>query len=200
MVGRDTVKPSGPVFDREWRKRCCAVPCSTRDIDEFLRLHYLGKRPGVVTLAMMMLEDVWAVGGIVYALPPPETAKRYGGPTWEMARLWIDDRIPPNGETWLIAQSVKYIRANHPGVVALVTYADPSAGHLGTIYRAANWTEDGRTDEGRATPRFDLQNINTGQRYGRRAHGPAGVETRRLPRVSKARFVYRLAAEPLRAV
>ena len=186
------MKPSGPVFDREWRARCCVVPCSTRDVSEFIRTHYLGKRPGVVTLAMMMLDGPWAVGTIVYAMPPSETSIRYGGPTWEMARLWIADFVPPNGESWLIAQSVKYIRSNHPAVVALVTYADPSAGHLGTIYKAANWTEDGRTDEGRNTPRFDLQDVATGKRYGRQSHVPANTKTRRLPRVSKRRFVYRL--------
>jgi hypothetical protein len=186
------VKPSGPVFDRAWRDQCSVVPCSVRDVAEFVRLHYLGKRPGVVTLAMMMLRDVFAVGMIVYALPPPETSVRYGGLTWEMARLWITDDVPPNGESWLIAQSIKHIRREHPDVRALVTYADPSAGHRGTIYRAANWTPDGRTDEERKTPRFDLQDAATGKRYSRRSHVPEGATTRRLARVSKQRFIYRL--------
>ena len=187
------MKPSGPVFDQAWRERCAVIPCSTRDVSEFMRLHYLGTRPGVVTLAMMMLKDVWAVGMIVYAMPPPETSIRYGGPTWEMARLWVADEVPQNGESWLIAQSVKYIRCNHPTVVALVTYADPSVGHVGTIYRAANWRDDGHTDDGRTTPRFDLQDAHTGKRYSRRSHVPKGADTVRLPRVSKRRFVYKLS-------
>jgi len=186
------MKPSGAVFDSAWRARCSVVPCSVRDVDEFVRAHYLGKRPGVVVLALMMLQDWFAVGMIVYALPPRETAKRYGGVTWEMARLWIGDEVPRNGESWLIGQSVKHIRRNYPDVVALVTYADPSAGHQGVIYKAANWREDGRTDEGRKTPRFDLQDATTGKRYGRRSHVPDGVATVRLPRVSKSRFIYRL--------
>lgn len=192
------MKPTGPVFNAEWRNRCRVVPCSVSDVDEFVRTHYLRKRPGVCVLALMMVQDWFAVGMIVYALPPRETAKRYGGVTWEMARLWIDDAIPTNGESWLIGQSVKYIRANHPEVVALVTYADPSAGHSGAIYRAANWVADGRTDEGRTTPRFDLQDAVTGKRYGRRSHVPKGAATVRLPRVSKARFVYRM--KPLEAI
>lgn len=115
------MKPSGPVFDKAWRERCSVVPCSVRDVDEFVSTHYLGKRPGVVVLALMMLQDWFAVGMILYALPPRETAKRYGGVTWEMARLWIGDEIPKNGESWLIAKSVKYIRRERPEVVALVT-------------------------------------------------------------------------------
>ncbi|MFN0314743.1 MAG: hypothetical protein ACKVQA_06885 [Burkholderiales bacterium] len=168
------------------------MPCSVRDVDEFVSTHYLGKRPGVVVLALMMLQDWFAVGMILYALPPRETAKRYGGVTWEMARLWIGDEIPKNGESWLIAKSVKYIRRERPEVVALVTYADPSVGHSGAVYKAANWVEDGRTDEGRTTPRFDLQDAKTGKRYGRRSHVPEGADVVRVPRVSKSRFIYRL--------
>lgn len=186
------MKPEGQVFDAEWRARCRVVPCSVRDVDEFLRRHYLKKRPGVVVLAMMMLEDCFAVGTIVYALPPPETALRYKGLTWEMARLFIADAIPANGESWLISQSVKYIKKNRKDVKFLVTYADPSQGHSGTIYRASNWTPDGRTDEGRTTPRFDLRDRVTGHVYHRRSHVPDGAETERQYRVSKNRFIYRL--------
>ena len=183
------------MFDRVWRERCRVVPCSVASVSEALRVHYIGKRPGVVTLAMMMLEDAFMVGAIVYALPPRETATRFGGVTWEMARLWIDDRVPTNGESWLIAQSVKHIKANYPDVRCLVTYADPSAGHTGTVYRAANWRQDGRTDDGRKSPRFDLTDAVTGKKYGRSSHVPAGTETVRCPRVSKARFVYHLRHE-----
>ncbi len=186
------MKPQGAVFDREWRERCQVVPCSIRDVNEFVRVHYLGKRPGVVVLAMMMLKDVFAVGMIVYALPPRETAIRYKGLTWEMARLWIADEVPPNGESWLIGQSVKYIKRNHKDVKTLVTYADPTAGHAGTIYRASNWTPDGRTGDGRTTPRFDLKDAVTGKRYSRRSHVPEGATTIREDRSSKHRFIYRL--------
>ena len=77
---------------------------------------------------------------------------RDGGETWELARLWLEDSVPQNAETWLIAKAVKYIRQNLPAVKVLVSYADPSAGHRGTIYKAANWIADGRTDQERKTP------------------------------------------------
>ncbi len=187
------MKPSTPVFDSEWRSRCVVVPCSIRDVNEFVRRHYLGKRPGVTVLAMMMMEDAFACGMITYSLPPSQTSVRYGGVTWEMSRLFIEDRIPANGETWLIAQSVRYIRKNCPTVRMLVTYADPSVGHQGVIYRAANWTYDGHTDADRKTPKFDLVD-SAGKKFGRASHVPVGTLTTRLPRVSKARFIYRLSA------
>jgi len=68
-----------------------------------------------------MWRGPFIVGVIVFALPPRETMQRYG----------VD---------------IKFIRSNHPQVDALVSYADPSAGHSGTIYRAANWESDGHTD------------------------------------------------------
>jgi hypothetical protein len=75
-------------------------------------------------------------------------------------------------------------------VKALVSYADPSHGHSGTIYRAANWQQDGRTDQERKTPRFDY---GVGEKiYSRRSHVPEGVAVLRIPRVSKFRYVYRL--------
>lgn len=189
------MKPKGPCFDASWRARCVAVPCSVRDVDDMLRAHYLRKRPAVVVLAMMMFCDAFAVGCITYSLPPRETSKRLGGRVvWEMSRLWIAPDVPTNAESWLIAKSVAHIKASRPDVAMLVTYADPSAGHTGTIYRAANWLLDGRTDEGRKSPRFDLCDAVSGRVYGRAKHVPLGASVVRRPRVSKFRFTYALTA------
>ena len=183
------MKPDGPVFDTAWRARCRVVPYDRELIEGMIRTHYLHKWPGVVVLRLVMFCDNDPVGCIVYALPPRETAKRYGGVTWELARLWVADRIPRNVETWLIAQSVGYIKTYFPDVRSLVSYADPSAGHAGTIYKAANWRDDGRTDQERKTPRFDYVHPVTGKRYSRRSHVPPDVAPVRVPRVSKHRFV-----------
>lgn len=164
-----------------------------------IRRHYLGKWPGVVTLCLLMEHAGVPVGVVVYALPPRETSVRYGGATWELARLWISDEVPANAETWAIAASVRYIQRTHPEVRMLVSYADPSAGHVGTIYAAANWRSDGRTDQERKTPRFDYADAATGKRYSRRCHVPDGVTIRRVPRVSKHRFVLAMPVARQRA-
>lgn len=159
-----------------------------------IRRHYIGRWPGVCVLILALKRGSVAIGVIVFALPPRETMKRYGGMTWELARLWLDDSVPKNAETYLIGRAVRYIRQHHRDVKALVSYADPSVGHAGTIYKAANWTPDGRTDQERKTPRFDYADSATGKRYSRRGHVPEGVVITRIPRVSKHRFVYRLEA------
>ena len=180
-------------FDHSWAARCAVAPITKAAADWMIRSHYLGRWPGVVVLRLGLYLDGRAVGCIVYALPPRETSKRYNATTWELARLWIRDEMPRNSETWLIARSVEFIRKHHPFVGCLVSYADPSVGHAGTIYKAANWQSDGRTDQERKTPRFDYQDAVTGKRYSRRGHVPASAVIARVPRVSKWRYVLRIA-------
>jgi hypothetical protein len=138
-----------------------------------------------------MWRGPFLVGVIVFALPPRETMKRYSvSLAWELARLYIMDSEPFNSETWFMARAIKFVRSNFPQVKALISYADPSAGHTGVIYRAANWKADGRTDQERKTPRFDYS--VAGKKYSRRSHVPIGAEITRTPRISKFRYVYRL--------
>jgi len=188
------MKPTGPTFDKSWRETCILKVMTRSQVNFMIQRHYLKKWPGVTVLIFGFERFGELLGVVVYALPPRETSKRYNAETWELARLWIDDAVPKNAETWLIAQSVKYIRSFYPKVKCLVSYADPSVGHAGTIYKAANWITDGRTDQERKTPRFDYADANTGKRYSRRGHVPEGVTIKRIPRVSKHRFIYRMEA------
>lgn len=186
------MKPEGILFDSEWRKSCNIEKVSITEIDVFIKSHYLGKRPAICLLCLAMIRGGIKIGGITYSAPPREADKRYGGVTWELSRLFLLDEVPKNAETWLIAQSIKYIKKNYPNVFMLLSYADPSAGHSGTIYKAANWKSDGKTDEGRKSPRCDYFDANTGKKYGRKGNIPEGVTIERRPRISKHRFIYPL--------
>lgn len=73
-----------------------------------------------------------------------------------LARLWLHDNLPRNSETVVIAKALKQVQARwlevHPPVdygqpyqiVKIISYADLTR-HTGTIYRAANFREYGRT-------------------------------------------------------
>ena len=179
------------VFDGRWRSRCAVRHAELAEIRWMIQEHYLRRRPGVVVCRLVMTLDERPVGMVIFGLPPRETNKRYGAPTWELARLWIEDEIPANAESWLIAKAVKHCRAEHRSDVSvLVSYADPSVGHSGIIYQAANWIRDGRTDEGRKSPRCDY--VWMEKKYSRKAHLPEGAVPVRIPRVSKWRYIYRL--------
>lgn len=179
-------------FDSSWRAVSVIKRCSVAEAAPFLARHYLGKRPAIVMLCLEMVVAEATVGVIVYAQPPREASKRYGGVTWELARLFLDDSVPRNGESWLIAQSIRYIRKMHPEIKVLLSYADPSAGHCGYVYRASNWTSDGKTDQERKSPRCDYVDTRTGKKYGRRGNMPEDAIVGRIPRVSKYRYFYRL--------
>jgi hypothetical protein len=179
-------------FNSHWRLRCSIRPCSITEIDLFIQAHYLRKRPAIVTLGLQAMDEENPIGCCVFALPPRETHKRYGGTTWELARLYLLDDIPRNAETWLIGQSIKWVRKYHPAVKTLVSYADPSAGHTGLIYKASNWIPDGQTDDERKTPRSDYYDERTGKKYGRRSHMPVDAIITRKPRQPKLRFYYPL--------
>ncbi len=185
------MKHAGANFDAAWRARCVVAETSAAYLKACVQTHYLGKYPTITTCCLALWEGPFVVGMVMFATPPHETCKRYGGETWELARLWVADAVPRNGETWLIGQAIRHVRQAHPDVRYLVSYADPSVGHTGGIYRASNWTFDGMTDEGRKTPRCDYADA-TGHKYSRKAHVPEGLEVRRVPRVSKYRFVYEL--------
>ena len=167
-------------------------PAVRRDVDGLIQKHYLHRWPGVTVCILGLLkEDESAyIGVIVFALPPRETAKRYGvNVAWELARLFIEDGTPKNTETWFMARAIAYVKRSRPDVELLISYADPSAGHAGTIYRAGNWISDGHTDQERKTPRFDYA---VGDKlYSRRGHVPEGAAITRVPRISKHRFMAR---------
>ena len=63
----------------------------------------------------------------------------------ELTRLWIDDDVPKNGESFLIGRSLK-----NCGKEIVVSFADTEQNHLGIVYQATNWIYTGlsakRTD------------------------------------------------------
>ena len=148
--------------------------------------HYLHKMPAIATCSLLLTDGTWNTGALVWAMPPRETSRRYGHETWELARLWLSDVLPRNSETWFISRAVRHVKAKHPEICHLVSYADPSRGHRGTIYLAANWIEEDRTDSERKTPRFDYFFGTRKISRGKRAAGLSGIVRR--SRVSKYRF------------
>lgn len=73
-----------------------------------------------------------------------------------LARLWLHDNLPYNSETCVIAKALKLIQRRwlevHPPrfinepyhILKIISYADTRY-HNGTIYKAANFRESGRT-------------------------------------------------------
>ncbi len=46
-------------------------------------------------------------------------------------------------ESWFVGQTFEWLRTNVSRIKALISYSDPNAGHLGTVYQATNWIYQG---------------------------------------------------------
>ena len=62
---------------------------------------------------------------------------------YELTRLYVYDGYGSNIESWFISQSFKWLKKHQPHIKALISYASPMAGHVGTIYQATNWLYQG---------------------------------------------------------
>lgn len=87
--------------------------------------------------------------GVAWWIPPTKAAANAAFPSdWRavlcLSRLAIDPDVPQNAASFLIARSIKLIRADKRWRF-LLTYADTWQGHTGAIYRATNWTPLGLT-------------------------------------------------------
>lgn len=57
----------------------------------------------------------------------------------EFDRMWLSDDMPKFSETITLSLFHHYMRAAHPEVKVLISYADTTVGNKGTIYKAANY-------------------------------------------------------------
>ena len=84
------------------------------------------------------------VGIVIYGNPPGNrVAASICGEderknVYELTRLWVDDSVPKNGESYLIGNSLKLIDRE-----IVISYADIGYNHLGVVYQATNFLYTG---------------------------------------------------------
>lgn len=109
--------------------------------------HYIGK-PGSTSVRLGFYLDCDLAGVITYGTVPRNNAAAICGPdvasgVLELTRLALYDWAPTNSESWVIGQSFAWLRGYRRDVRVLISYADASVGHVGTIYQATNWIYTG---------------------------------------------------------
>ncbi len=174
-----------------------------KDVQAFIKQnHYSRTHPGGVTHAFAAYRDDTLVGAMLFGymagnpkgmcfLHELDSPKFYR----ELMRLVLVDDTPKNTETRFIGWALRELRKD-PELVGLVSFADPDAGHAGTIYAASNWIYTGLQKQDRphlivngtvVHPRMCLDNWGTSSVAKLQALGLT-VETK--PRLPKHRFVY----------
>jgi len=117
--------------------------------------HYMHRKPPI-SFCFGLIDDFGNTKGCVTFGTPASHHMLIGAckdapqSVIELNRLWVHDDMPRNTESWFVSRALALLP---PRIV--LSYADTAAGHMGYIYRAANFHYAGWTDMERKTPRFD---------------------------------------------
>lgn len=110
------------------------------------RNHYLHSLPGGTMLCFGIFLGERLLGAVTLGAGPYQAYHLVGGAEREdclvLTRLWLSDELPWNAESRVIGIITRLIR-HHTDVKFLISYADPAAGHVGTIYQSAGWLYTG---------------------------------------------------------
>lgn len=120
----------------------CAAPLKT--VRALIAEHHYARGSSNTAVYAHVLVHV-PTGNLVGAaqwLPPTRVAAESVSDDWQrvlgLSRLVVLPGVPTNAASFLLARSTKAIRHDNR-YHTLLTYADESQGHTGTIYRAAGW-------------------------------------------------------------
>jgi hypothetical protein len=125
------------------------------DFEWLLLGHHYARRVPSISFAFGLWMDGEMVGVVTFGAPASRhlqvgACPANPGAVIELNRLCVLDHVPRNAASWLIARALKMLP---PYIV--VSYADTVQGHMGFVYRAANFYYAGWTDMERKTPRYD---------------------------------------------
>ncbi|MFC2066830.1 DNA methyltransferase [Chloroflexota bacterium] len=164
-----------------------------------VRHHYLHSFPGGTKLAFGTFAEGKLLGAITFGSGPQNAYQLVASATPEdcltLSRLWLSDELLPNSESRVIGICLRALK-KHTSVKFLISYADPSQGHLGTIYQATGWTYIGLSE---AMPMFDLgdkrlcHSRSLSHAYGSHSvkhFESCGVKIKVVPQPRKHRYIY----------
>ena len=113
------------------------------------KFHYLGATPFLSSIDFGAYFNNYLVGAISYGCPNAPNLKGYFDKDnqygwFEIKRLALSDICPRNSESRFIGWSIKELKKYY-NVKGVITYADTSQGHKGTIYKASGFKSLGLT-------------------------------------------------------
>lgn len=115
----------------------------------FRKFHYFGEKDFLCSYSYGAIYNGEVWGAISYGIPNARNIKGlYTEDTQqgvlEITRLAFNDDSPRNSCSWFIAKTIKDLQTRYP-LRLIITYADTAQNHVGTIYKAANFTYHGLT-------------------------------------------------------
>ena len=125
------------------------APCDAKAARHaVMHWHYSKKMPIGRLLKYGIWEDGQFIGAMLFGRGASSSYGHAFGlehnEVCELVRVAMTNHTTP--VTRCIAIAVKQIKKTQPGLRLILSYADPDAGHTGTIYRAGAWVYLGLTD------------------------------------------------------
>lgn len=118
--------------------------------------HYLRSIAGGTRLCLGAFLSGRPVGALSFGAGPFMAHRLVDGARPDdvvaLTRFWVSDVLPRNAESRVLGIAMRTLR-KHTSLVAVISYADPAAGHIGIIYQATGWLYTGLSD---AMAKFDV--------------------------------------------
>lgn len=117
---------------------------SSRVGKEFIRIHHYSHGVNNGPMCYGLFDDSELIGVIAFATPCSEAvcASVFGEEmkmsVTELHRLVGLDDTARNSESWFIARALRLLKKDRPKYNAVVSFADATQNHVGTIYQATN--------------------------------------------------------------
>ena len=130
--------------------------------------HYLHRKSPCSFAFGLFPKGGTILGVIVYGVSPSSTllkgvcGESEKSNVYELTRLWVDDCVPSNGESYLIANTIKLLDRE-----IIVSFADTSQNHRGVVYQACNFIYTGLSSKFRDPKVRGLEH----QHHATYAHG-----------------------------
>ena len=163
------------------------------------RVHYLHSLPGGTCLAFGAFLGPCLLGALTLGVGPKMAHCLVDGASPDdcltLTRLWLSDELPQNCESRFLGIALRALKRSTT-IKFLLTYADPSQGHLGTIYQATNWLYTGLSE---AMPLYDIgdgkarHSRSLSHAFGThsvRHFAAHGVTVKVIPQAAKHRYIY----------
>ena len=161
--------------------------------------HYLHSMPGGTRLAFGVFVERHLLGALTLGCGPANAYRLVDAATADdcvtLTRLWLSDELPPNSESRVIGVVLRSLR-RHTAIKFLLSYADPTQGHVGTIYKASGWTYTGLSASmplyslGGGKPRHSRSLSHAFGTHSTEYFKANGVPIKAVPQSSKHRYVY----------
>lgn len=122
------------------------------------------------------------------------------GELCELTRVALTAHDTPT--TRIVAVAIRLLCRHAPGLRLIVSFADPNAGHVGTIYQAGNWIYCGTTSgapkfrdkHGRVWHSRQVAASGIKTQYGTPRRVPRIADCERIPELGKYRYLMPLDA------